>query len=201
LNKVSIKWILVNDGSTQNMSNDFIDRISKDLSHFQYINLLSNKGKGYATRKGMQQVDADGYIYTDIDFPYQNDDIVRMLKALQDGADLVIAKRSEQYYSKVSASRTWISKRFKGLIRLLFNIPTTDTQAGLKGLSPKAKNLLLQTKVDRYLFDLELVKLCAKKNLKIVELQVQLKEGVVLSKVSYKVLFTEFFNLLRIFFR
>ena len=85
------------------------------------------------------------------------------------------------------------------MIRILFNIPTTDTQAGLKGLSLKGRDLLLQTKINRYLFDLELVKSCSKHHLKIIELPVSLKEGVVLSAISYRVLFTELLNLFRIF--
>jgi len=71
----------------------------------------------------------------------------------------------------------------------------------LKVLSQAAKDLLLQTRVNRYLFDLELVKLSAKNGLKIIEYPVKLKDNVTLSKVSYRVLVTEFLNLFRILFR
>lgn len=191
----------MDDGSTQNMSAETLAKIKAEIDDFECIHLVKNQGKGYATRKGVEHTSAQNYIYTDIDFPYQDEDLAAIYEKLQEGGDLIIAKRSEEYYQQVSKGRTWISKRFKGLILLLFNIPTTDTQAGLKGLSPAAKNILLQTQTKRYLFDLELVKLCAKQGLKLIELPVKLKEGVVLSKVSYRILFTEIFNLFRILFR
>lgn len=198
LNGIDVQWILVDDGSTKGASSPEIDKLKLTVENFEFIQLNKNFGKGYAVRMGMRNANAEKFIYTDIDFPYQDQEIQRIYCALQKGADLVIAKRSEQYYAKVSKSRTWISKRFKALIRILFNIPTTDTQAGLKGLSLKARNLLLQTSINRYLFDLELVKSCSKHNLKIIELPVSLKEGVVLSAISYRVLFTELLNLFRI---
>lgn len=199
LNGIDVQWILVDDGSTKGVSSPEIDKLKSTVENFEFIQLNKNFGKGYAVRMGMHIANAEKFIYTDIDFPYQDQEIQRIYWALQEGGDLVIAKRSEQYYSRVSKSRTWISKRFKAVIRMLFNIPTTDTQAGLKGLSLKGRDLLLQTKINRYLFDLELVKSCAKQQLKIVELPVSLKEGVALSDVSYRVLFTELLNLFRIF--
>lgn len=199
LNGIDVQWILVDDGSKMQPNSNEIERLKTTVENFGFIQLNKNFGKGYAVRMGMRNANADKFIYTDIDFPYQNQEIQRIYWALQEGGDLVIAKRSEQYYSRVSKSRTWISKRFKAVIRMLFNTPTTDTQAGLKGLSLKGRDLLLQTKINRYLFDLELVKSCAKQQLKIVELPVSLKEGVALSDVSYRVLFTELLNLFRIF--
>jgi len=200
LNKVDITWILVNDGSLQGMDHDSIAKIEQSLNNFSYFTLEKNQGKGFATRYGVQQVEAQSYIYTDIDFPYKNEDFVAVYHAVSVGNDLVIAKRSEQYYKQISKSRTWISQRFKTIVKLLIKIPTTDTQAGLKGLSPKGKTILLQTKVNRYLFDLELVKLSVKENLKISEVSVHLKENIALSEVSYKILLTEFINLLKILF-
>ena len=199
LNGIDVQWILVDDGSKMRPNSTEIERLKTAVENFEFIQLNKNFGKGYAVRMGMHIANAEKFVYTDIDFPYQDQEIQRIYCALQKGADLVMAKRSEQYYTKVSKSRTWISKRFKAVIRMLFNIPTTDTQAGLKGLSLKGRDLLLQTKINRYLFDLELVKSCAKQQLKIVELPVSLKEGVALSDVSYRVLFTELLNLFRIF--
>ena len=83
---------------------------------------------------------------------------------------------------------------------MLFNIPTTDTQAGLKGLSLLGKIALLDTKIDRYLFDLELVKICAKRRLNITEVEATLKHDIDLPGVSLKILSKEVVNLVRIFF-
>lgn len=200
LNTRDIKWILVDDGSVEGIQSSSIEAIKNEIPGFSYYSLPLNKGKGFATRFGIQQVNAEYYIYTDIDFPYCDEDLVKVYENITKGNDVVIAKRNEAYYQNISKSRTWISQAFKSIVKILFRIPSTDTQAGLKGLSPKGKSVLLQTKVNRYLFDLELVKLSAKRGLKIVEVPVNLKKGVVLANVSFKILFSEFFNLLRILF-
>ena len=200
LNDEEIVWILVNDGSIPSIELKLIEKIKSSLKHFKYFSLDQNKGKGFATRYGAQQIEAAAYMYTDIDFPYQNEDFVAVYNSVKAGNDLVIAKRSEQYYQQISKSRTWISQRFKSIVKILFKIPTTDTQAGLKGLSMAGREVLLQTKVNRYLFDLELVKLAAKKRLKISEVAVNLKEGITLTDVSYKILFAELLNLFKILF-
>lgn len=201
LNTVEIKWILVDDGSDLGINTQDTERIAREVKNFEAIFLDKNFGKGYAVRKGMQNVQAETYLYTDIDFPYRNEDLVGMYERSCAAGDLLLASRNEQYYENVARGRTLISKLFKRAIRFLFNIPTTDTQAGLKVLSQAAKDLLLQTRVNRYLFDLELVKLSAKNGLKIIEYPVKLKDNVTLSKVSYRVLVTEFLNLFRILFR
>lgn len=198
---MDIQWILVNDGSTKNITAQNINRLQQALPQFSYYTYANNKGKGFATRCGARGANATSIIYTDIDFPYQNEDVAAVYKSLLRGNDLVLAKRSDQYYNQISKSRTWVSQKFKALVKLLFSIPTTDTQAGLKGLSSKAIPMLLQTRVNRYLFDLELVKLSAKENLKIVDIPVELKPGVELADISYKILFTELLNLFKILLR
>ena len=201
MNTVEIKWILVDDGSDLGINTQDTERIAREIKNFEAIFLDKNFGKGYAVRKGMQNVQAETYLYTDIDFPYRNEDLVGMYERSCAAGDLLLASRNEQYYENVARGRTLISKLFKRAIRFLFNIPTIDTQAGLKVLSQAAKDLLLQTRVDRYLFDLELVKLSAKNDLEIIEYPVRLKDNITLSKVSYRILFTEFLNLFRILFR
>ena len=183
------------------MGSSKIEEIKNALSNFSYLSYSKNRGKGFATRVGVKSSKAAFTIYTDIDFPYRNEDLAKVYHSLLAGNDLVLAKRGQQYYQHISKRRTWISQQFKSLVKVLFRIPTTDTQAGLKGLSSNGRSILLQTTVDRYLFDLELVKLSAKEGLKIVEVPVELKEGVELSDVSYRILFTELLNLIKILFR
>jgi hypothetical protein len=87
------------------------------------------------------------------------------------------------------------------LIRFFIQIPTDDTQCGLKGFNIKGKEVFLSTSIDRYLFDLEFIFLAAKKKLTIQKVPVQLKKGIVLSKSNFGILSTELFNFLKIFLR
>ncbi|MFZ1583894.1 MAG: glycosyltransferase [Saprospiraceae bacterium] len=200
LNVDSISWILVNDGSTKLISSFDIDRISSEVDNFQYFNLEKNRGKGFATRHGVDHSNADYTIYTDVDFPYLDENVLSVYQALLNGSDLVLATRNQNYYKQISSKRAWISRNFRSAVKMLFNIPTTDTQAGLKGLSSMGKKALLDTKIDRYLFDLELVKICAKRKLNITEVEATLKHDIDLPGVSLKILSKEVVNLVRIFF-
>ena len=97
LNGIDVQWILVDDGSKMRPNSTEIERLKTAVKNFQFIQLSKNFGKGYAVRMGMHNANADKFIYTDIDFPYQNQEIQRIYWDLQEGGDLVIAKRSKQY--------------------------------------------------------------------------------------------------------
>lgn len=198
LHDIEIEWILVNDGSENNVSATNIDFLKQNIIHFKYLNYSQNKGKGFAVRYGAKHASADKTIFTDIDFPYLDTDLKAVYELINQGNDIIIGKRSENYYDNISTNRKWISKQFKKLIKLLLNIPVTDTQAGIKGFNKKGKDILLKTTINRYLFDLELVKIASKQKANIVETAVSLKPGIVMPNMSTKILFSEFINLLKI---
>ena len=189
---------MVNDGSENNVSDTNIDFLKQNITHFKYLNYNQNQGKGYAVRYGVKHASSNKTIFTDIDFPYLDKDLKAVYELINEQNDIIIGKRSEKYYDNISTNRKWISKQFKKLIKLLLNIPITDTQAGIKGFNKKGKEILLKTTVNRYLFDLELVKIASKQKANIVETEVSLKPNIVMPNMSTKILFSEFINLLKI---
>jgi hypothetical protein len=70
---------------------------------------------------------------------------------------------------------------------------------GLKGFNNKGKAAFLSTTIDRYLFDLEFVFLAARMKLNIAKVPVNLRDGVVLSKLNVRILATEGLNFLGLF--
>jgi glycosyltransferase involved in cell wall biosynthesis len=200
LNDYTIQIILVNDGSLDEIKAQDLAYIRKHIEVFQYIDKVKNEGKGAALRKGFAKSSSPYSLFTDIDFPYDEKNVVAMVHKLEKGADIVIGKREETYYSKVPFLRRFVSKGFKCLIKVFFKLETTDTQAGLKAFSEKGKEILLNTTTHRYLFDLELVKRASKQRLKFEFITLDLKDGVVLSALSYKIMLSEFKNLLQLIF-
>lgn len=196
-----ISFILVNDGSKKNIDAAQLKMIRSKITNLNYIYVNQNKGKGAAVRKGFEASKADFVLFTDIDFPYRTENLFSMVARLKQGADIVIGVRDAHYYKQIPAFRAKLSKFFKSLVKFLFNIPTTETQAGLKAFSAKGKQIVLQTTINRYLFDLELVKLASRQNLKFAYVPLSLKDGVVLSKMSFNVLLSESFNLIKILFK
>jgi len=190
-----IALYIVNDGSAEKIADtEFAD------SAIFILNRNQNRGKGFTLREGVNMTAADKIIYTDIDFPYQRASFLAVYNALA-SADLAIGVRAEDYYHHMPKIRVWVSKSFRVMIRFMLNIPTDDTQCGLKGFNTKGKSVFLCTTIDRYLFDLEFVFLAAKRKLNIVKVPVTLREGVVLSKLNMRILATEALNFLGLFVR
>jgi len=200
LSDTSIKVILIDDGSTINIQNE-ISFLQNEITNFSFIKLKQNFGKGYAIREGFKISTSENMIFTDIDFPYKESNLIEMFFKLQKGADFVIGIRQESYYKKVPFLRKYLSLSFKKLLKIIFRIPSTDTQAGLKAFSIKIKHIVLKTTVNRYLFDLELVKLASKdKNINFEYSKLELKDDIILSQMSFGILFKEFKNLIKILF-
>ena len=80
----------------------------------------------------------------------------------------------------------------------MFHLPVQDTQSGLKVFSLKGRDALLDTRINRYLFDLELVRIATARKLKIGTLPLSLRQGIDIPGMPIKVLTNEFGNLIKL---
>lgn len=199
--KVSnLELIIVNDGSTTNVSDSNVKKIQSAVNATM-ISYEENRGKGYALRQGVAKVTQDLIVYTDIDFPYQEDSVLSIVESLLQGNEVVLGHRGKDYYDKTPWFRKVVSKTLRWTLKVFLRLPTDDSQCGLKGYNKAGAQVFLDTKIDRFLFDLEFIKLAAKRKKKIALVTVELKPNVVFSKVSLGVLLREFGNFLRVLFR
>jgi len=202
LSDTSIRLIVVNDGSSKEIKSD-LDFLQRKIPALIIESYLDNKGKGFAVRTGVARAEADKVIYTDIDFPYEENGFLSIYDSLQKNqCDVALGIRDEKYYENVPPARRFISKLLKSIIRLTLRTPTADTQAGLKGFNKKGREVFLKTTINRYLFDLEFIWLAAKqKDLRIACIPVKVKEGVLFRKMHFSILLTEAWNFLKIFLK
>ncbi|MDZ4844870.1 MAG: glycosyltransferase family 2 protein [Chitinophagales bacterium] len=202
LSDTSIRLIVVNDGSSKEIKAD-LDFLQRKIPALIIESYLDNKGKGFAVRTGVARAEADKVIYTDIDFPYEENGFLSIYDSLQKNqCDVALGIRDENYYENVPPARRFISKLLKSIIRLTLRTPTADTQAGLKGFNKKGREVFLKTTINRYLFDLEFIWLAAKqKDLRIACIPVKVKEGVLFRKMHFSILLTEAWNFLKIFLK
>lgn len=200
--ELELRIILVNDGSTRNVSEQDFDKLAAALPHFHPIQYTQNRGKGYAIRCGAAVADAPLVLFTDIDFPYLEEDVLTMVQQLQHThADIMVGVRAGNYYQNAPLWRVFISKMLKLMIRTLLRVKITDSQGGLKGFSQKGLAVLKSTQIDRYLFDLELIKLAShRKDIDLQPLVVNLKPHVVFAPVGMRILRREFSNFLKVLF-
>lgn len=196
-----VSVILVSDGSAHGFSEEQTERLLKQVPEVRIIEYGQNKGKGHAVRTGIRSSDADLQIYTDIDFPYDDRSVVAFYRLLvENKADVVVASRGNSYYNSLSGFRRTLSKSLRWLNGLLFGLKIKDTQGGLKGFNAAGRDVFLQTKVNRYLFDLEFIQKASKTDLRMLAVDVELKSDIVLPSPSLTVLLKELNNFFRLLF-
>jgi dolichyl-phosphate beta-glucosyltransferase len=134
-------------------------------------------------------------MFTDFDLAYGFDDIVRMARLLQGGAEVAVASRwhtDSQILLPVrlqgyAYTRYLQSLLFSGLVRMLLPIELRDTQAGLKGFSAAAvQQLVPRLTCDGFEFDCELLTGCARLGITVVEMPVLVHYDTRLSTTSWR---------------
>ncbi|MET4107941.1 glycosyltransferase [Hymenobacter sp. UYP22] len=202
--KVLIHLYVVNDGAGADVTEADMDVLRSALpGRFTYLTYTTNQGKGHALRKGMAQVQEPYCLFTDIDFPYQEHSMAAVYNKLIDsGADIVVGVRSNAYYAQVPPARRRVSRMLRRVTRYVLRLPVEDTQCGLKAFNSTGRALFLRTTTQRYLFDLELLFLASRiRHLRVLAQPVELKPGVIFSRLNPRILLTETGNLVRILSR
>lgn len=189
-----IPVILVNDGSQADMR-DGVTHLQNSIGPaFHYVHYEKNVGKGGALKKGASHLDSDLYMFTDIDFPYSTDSMKNVYEVLLSTGGLVAGYRQEAYYADLSLFRTLLSKALRALNNIILNLPTNDTQCGLKAFDKKTRDILLTCKTDRFLIDLELMLAANNRKISIHPTLVTLRDDVEFTKFNSSVLLKEVFN-------
>jgi glycosyltransferase involved in cell wall biosynthesis len=198
---INIRLIIVNDGSLKNITLDRVSFLKTHIKNFVFVDNQKNNGKGHTLRTGISVADARVVIYTDIDFPYELIHIKEIYDLISSGkADVISGVRKQNYYQKLSPQRWLASKMSQILNHVFLKLPFNDTQSGIKGINRKARVIFMRTTIKRYLADTEFLALAAKtKKLKMLPLEVSLRDNIVLSKMSFKTFLREFRNFITVY--
>lgn len=190
--------IMVNDGSEQDLEGG-AQHIIEKFPASTWISYNDNHGKGYALREAVKKSKGDLIMYTDYDFPYTYGSMISMIDKLKDkDVDAVVGTRDNSYYNHISERRKRISQFLRSVNKVIFRLPTDDTQCGLKAFKASQREIFLSTKTDRYLIDVEFLKKLGRAKSNVRTQLVKLRENVVLSKISNLRLIIEFFNYMKI---
>ncbi len=196
--KVKYSIVLVNDGSSD-FDESLIETLKTKTDKVVYLSYPLNKGKGYAIKYGLSKTRADYYITTDIDFPFGYRVIKDIFDILSNSPiSLVIGLRDKEYFKLLPLRRKIISKALHQLNYLLTGFKVHDTQAGIKGFDEEAKKVMLSTKVNGFLFDLEFIRGCLTKKLNHVTINIHPRKGIKFSDFRMKVILKEIKNLIQI---
>lgn len=191
-----VRLLVVNDGSPRNATPAHFKQLLTLMPDAQVVTYVRNRGKGYALRQGVGASGAAYQVVTDADFPYTVESMVRLVQVLRQQGGIVAGNRDTAYYERVPRFRRWLSKLLRWMLRRVLRQPVDDSQCGLKGFDAAGRAVFLDTTIDRFLFDLEFLMLANDEGVRVTAVPVHLREGVVFSKVGWRVLATEGRNFL-----
>ena len=187
--------LFVCDGCTDGTADWLAALASAEPAHVRVLKYAPNRGKGYAVRQGLLAARGQWRLFTDVDLAYGFEDVVRLAEALRGGADVAIGSRLHPgsrlllppQLQGYAYRRHLQSQVFSLLVRCLLPLSQRDTQAGLKGLSARAAQLVLPgLRCDGFGFDCELLTACVRFGLGITEVPVCVRFEDTASTTSFR---------------
>lgn len=150
--------LIVNNGSTD-ATRDVALELEERYERVRLLH-LDEKGRGRALRRTWETTDADYSLYMDVDLSTELEAVSRVVRALDEGADLVTGSRLDPD-SEITRCRhrDILSRSYNRLIRLAMRTRTfDDAQCGFKGIRVKTiRPLLPLVRDNEWFFDTELL--------------------------------------------
>jgi dolichol-phosphate mannosyltransferase len=100
-NRYDFEIILVNDGSKDKTFDRMRSVQKKDAKHFSLVNLTRNFGLEGAVNAGLQVATGEAVVVMDADLQDLPLIILEMVRQWEDGADIVVAVRSERIHDTI----------------------------------------------------------------------------------------------------
>lgn len=190
--------ITISDDGSQSLTEH--EKLKAFMPDAIVINAKKNSGKGSALRAGISVATSNIILFTDADFPYEISSMLSIVTSLNEGADVALGYRQQDYYASVPWFRKGLSEAFRFVLKSVLKFPISDTQCGLKGMNQKGKQVFMSTKINRFLVDMEFIKLALKGNLNIQPVIVNLRPMVKFSAMGPAILMRELVNFIRVLF-
>ncbi len=162
--------IIVNDGSTDRTAEIILRTKGNDV---KFINLPKNSGKGFATRRGLEESSGDIFIIQDADLEYNPEQIPMIIRHILDGkTEVVFGSRflCEQKGYK-NHLYSFGNKFLTFLTNMIYGARLTDMETCYKAFT---KNVLdsLDLKSTRFDFEPEITVKIIKKKFRILEVPI-----------------------------
>ncbi len=175
--KEDFETIVVDDASSDN-TRQVAESFKEKISNLKVMELEKSPfaGKGFAVNKGV--LAANGYVvlFTDADFSTPIEEIDKLLEKLNNGFDIAVGSRAldrSTVKKHQNPIRQIMARTFNILVQILAVRGIKDTQCGFKAFKmPACRSLFEEEKIFDFGFDVELLFLARRKNLKIAEVPV-----------------------------
>lgn len=163
--------VFADDGSRDG-SADIVNSLG--LSGVRVVGYEKNQGKGCAVRTGVLASEGDIVMFTDADLAYGMDIIEEAFKILvKDEYPVLVASRAKHKdgYEGYTPIRKLASRTYIKVLNLFGGIKISDAQCGFKGFRGDiARRIFSHCQTNNFAFDLEVILIAQKMNLRIYEL-------------------------------
>lgn len=161
-----LEIVVAENGSTDGTA-EIVERAG--LSGVRVLR-VPGKGKGLAIRTAAALSDADIFGFIDADLSADPSVIPHLIKRIVDGSDIAIGSRMlDSDLVNRGALRTFSSRMFNVLAKIILGVDCSDTQCGLKFMNAKARQLMSRVEETGWFFDLELLALGSASGMRIEE--------------------------------
>ncbi|AFL97221.1 dolichyl-phosphate beta-D-mannosyltransferase [Ornithobacterium rhinotracheale H06-030791] len=199
--------VLVVDDSSPDGTVEIVKNLIELFPNRVFLEVRKVKdGLGRAYVHGFKWALANGYDYIfemDADFSHNPNDLPKLLKACEEGADMSVGSRYSQGVNVVNwpMHRVLLSYFASKYVRLITQLPLHDTTAGFVCYTRKALESLDLNKIEfkGYGFQIEMKYKIWKKGLKIVEVPIIFTDRTLgESKISNSIIKEGFFGVIKL---
>ncbi|MBK5189206.1 MAG: glycosyltransferase [Gemmatimonadaceae bacterium] len=169
--------ILVDDCSNAE-TRAILDEFARSIANVRLIRNDENRGKGFSVTRGMRAAVGSYRVFTDADLAYPASEVGKILADLEGGADVAIACRvlaesrylmSPTFFSYLY-TRHVMSRVFNAMVRWTLIPRVLDTQAGLKGFTAHAAEIVFpRITIPGFGFDVEALFIARKHGLSLAQ--------------------------------
>lgn len=163
--------IIIADNASTDKTYDIARTLSKKNPKI-LVTHLNKKGRGRAVKYVWQKHTADINAYMDVDLSSDLAHFPPLVRSITRGYDIAIGTRNTsgaRVYGRMPL-RTFTSKMYIFLIKLLFWVHFSDAQCGFKAVSRKVvREVIPKIRDDEWFFDTELLVIAEKTGFRIYE--------------------------------
>ncbi|MFC1702912.1 glycosyltransferase [Patescibacteria group bacterium] len=151
------EMLIADNGSTD--ATPILGRELENLhDEVRYMHIPA-RGKGLAIRTAWDSVEADAYVFMDVDLSTDLEALPRLLSEIESGADIVMGSR---FHPESSVSRSRIrhllSHGYRLWLKFVLRPDFSDAPCGFKAVTPEiVRTVMNAVKDDGWFFDTELL--------------------------------------------
>ena len=167
---------VVSDGSSDRTA-EIVRAFAAEHPAFSLIEYVPNRGKGYAVRKGMLEVEGKLLLFCDADLATPQEETEKLLSHMRQGADIAIGSRplrESRLERHQPLHREILGRLFNKAVQLLAIRGIADTQCGFKMFTPEAaREVFSRCRLDGFSFDFEALMIAHDLGLRIDEVPIR----------------------------